>query len=132
MKDQNIEELHLIIAASLRRTGENFFLVWPVVIAIVWAAEHYETRWFLIIATLNLVVMLFFVIIPNVGRITALKKINYDFTGHLKKQLVFAYIGVFLIVVDVALLWTTTQFFYIGTITTSICFVIAFVNSLSN
>jgi hypothetical protein len=132
MKDQNIEELNLIISASLRRTGENFFLVWPVVIAIVWAAEYYETRWFLIIATLNLVVVLFFVSIPNAVRITALKKINYDFTGRLKKQLVLAYIGVLLILVDVAFLWITTQFFYIGTTTTSICFVIAFVNSLSN
>ena len=132
MKDQNIEELNLIISASLRRTGENFFLVWPVVIAIVWAAEYYETRWILIIATLNLVVVLFFVSIPNVVRITALKKINYDFTGRLKKQLVLAYIGVLLILVDMASLWITTQFFYIGTITTSICFVIAFVNSLSN
>jgi len=131
MYESRNDELEREIVYSLRRTGANFILIWPLVIATTWAYEYYLIYWQAMVAIFNLVVVLIFVCIPNLRRIAALIKLNYGFVSHLKKHLVLAYSSIVLDITAIIILWSGFNSFYLATITASICFFIAFLNSLA-
>jgi len=131
MQESSNDELEREIVYSLRRTGANFILIWPLVIATTWAYEYYLIYWQSVVAIFNLVVVLIFVCIPNLGRIAALNKLNYGFLSHLKKHLVLASLSIVLDITAIVFLWSEFNSFYLATITASICFVITFLNSLA-
>ena len=131
MYDSRDDDLEREIVNSLRRTGANFILIWPLVIATTWAYEYYLIYWQAIVAIFNLLIVLIFVCIPNLGRIAALNKLNYGFLSHLKKHLVLAYSSIVLDITAIIILWSGFNSFYLATITASICFAITFINSLA-
>jgi hypothetical protein len=124
--EEHLAELEARIGASLKRTGENFILLWPLVVAIVWAASHYSNTWLRIGATAALVLMLLVVCIPNIGRVAALNKINFGMFKQLRKQLILADIGALLVVYAAAALWWSLPLPFVAAL---VAFAIAFINS---
>lgn len=131
MQESSKNEIEREIVYSLRRTGANFILIWPLVIATTWAYEYYLIYWLAMVAIFNFIVVLIFVCIPNLGRIAALNKLNYGFLSHLKKHLVLAYLSIALDITVIIILWSGFDSFYLATITASICFITTFLNSLA-
>jgi hypothetical protein len=126
MSNHDLDEMLL---ASLKRTGENFFLFWPCVIVAAWAAEAYSLHWLNVAATVGLVVVLFFVCIPNIGRIAALHKRGMNLSSNTKKHLVLADIGAVFTCAAIASIWTG---YGIAWVEAAIAFGIAFINSLTS
>lgn len=126
--EEHLAELEARIGASLKRTGANFILVWPLVVAVVWAAGHYSNTWFRVAATAALVLVLLVVCLPNVGRIAALNKINFGMFKQLQKHLVLAYFGVLLVVYAAVALWWSLPVPFVAAL---VAFAIAFINSLA-
>lgn len=123
---EHLEGLETRIAASLRRTGQNFILIWPVVAVLVWAAGHYSNNYLRIAATLALCSILIVVCGPNIGRIAALNKINFGMFKQLRLQLVLADIGAFLVIYAAIALWWPLP---LPVAATLVAFALAFINS---
>lgn len=126
MSNHDLDEMLL---ASLKRTGENFFLFWLCVIVAAWVAEAYSLQWLNVAATIGLVVVLFFVCIPNIGRIAALHKRGMNLSSNTKKHLVLADIGAVFTCAAIASIWTG---YGIAWVEAAVAFVIAFINSLTS
>lgn len=122
------EEPQTAMLVSLKRTGENFILIWPLVIGVAWAAEKYYLPLIQIVATASLLLVFAFVCVPNIGRIGALSKLNFGLSNSIKNQLYFAYLGAITVLVAIASIWANLGIAWCATL---IAFVIAFVNSLS-
>jgi hypothetical protein len=116
------------LLASLKRTGENFFLVWPCVIAFAWAAENYSIHWLAVVATIGLAIVFFLVCVPNIGRIAALHKRSMGLSTNTKRHLVLADIGAVFTCAAVFSLWTG---YGLAWVEASVAFAIAFINSLT-
>jgi len=124
--EEHLAELEARIGASLKRTGENFILVWPMVVVIVWAAGHYSNTWLRLGATAALVLVLAVVCLPNIGRIAALNKINFGMFKQLRKHLILAYFGALLVVYASVALWWSFPLAFAAAL---VAFAIAFINS---
>lgn len=129
MNTDRSDDLEVRLAVSLRRTGERYFLVWPLWIASAWVAEHYLLWWLQLFATANLIFVFLAICLPNIGRIGSLKRIDNGVNASFHRQLVLADVGALLPIAAIASVWLN---YHVSWIFTTFCFGIAFVNSLAS
>ena len=122
------EEIHHRIVVTLRTRAVNSVLLWPIAIGLTWAYTHYTNAWFLYLASLLLVTLLFWVCIPNLGFIVTLNTKFYGGTERsIKNTVPLVYLGVFSIIYSILALWLNWTFPVLALVISFIC---AFISGL--
>lgn len=120
------EEIHHKIVVTLRTRAANSLLLWPVAIGLAWAHTYYTNVWFLYLASILLVTLLFWVSIPNLGLIVTL---NTKFYGGLessiKNTVPIVYLGVLSLIYSLLALWLNWSFPVLALVVSFICALIS-------